>query len=214
MNRKDLSGLRQEYAASTFEKKVAHPNPLAQFNIWFDQAMETDIPEPNAMTLATVSPQGHPAARVMLLKGVDHESFVFYSNYQSDKGKHLEHTPRASMVFLWLGLQRQVRIDGKVEKIPAAESDAYFASRPHSSQVGALASPQSKVIPNRKHLEDRFAALDEAHQETPPVRPDHWGGYRLIPERFEFWQGRVSRLHDRLLYVKEGKNWVIHRLAP
>ncbi len=214
MKKRDFSALRQEYAASAFSKKMAHADPIIQFSRWFDQALETGLPDPSAMTLATVSPEGQPAARVVLLKDVDQQGFVFFTNYHSHKGVQLEHNPRAALVFLWLDLQRQVRVEGTVQKIRPAESDEYYASRPRDSQIGAHASVQSQVIPNRQHLDQRFQELDAHYGEATPPRPPHWGGYRLSPVRIEFWQGRMNRLNDRLLYEKANGQWVISRLAP
>lgn len=214
MVKKNLASLRQDYAAATFDEKVAHPYPFSQFAHWFDQAMEAGIIEPNALTLATVDKDGKPSARVVLLKALDELGFVFYTNYGSQKGQQLQANPYASMVFLWLELQRQVRVEGYVEKVSQEESDAYFSVRPKSSQIGAHASPQSQVIPDRRFLEQRYQALEREFADTEIPRPENWGGYRLIPERIEFWQGRQSRLHDRLLYEKNNEGWNIKRLAP
>jgi len=212
--KKDLTGLRQDYAAATFDESLAHPDPFIQFGHWFDQALDSQVPEPNAMALSTVDSLGKPRSRVVLLKGLDEGGFVFFTNYQSQKGRELDANPFASLVFLWLELQRQVRVEGRVKKISVAESNAYFSSRPRESQLGALASAQSKVIPNRQYLEDRFLFLEKEYEGKEIYRPESWGGYRLIPEQIEFWQGRQSRLHDRLLYQKSDQNWVIKRLAP
>ncbi len=214
MIKKNLANLRQEYAAATFDEEVAHPHPFSQFGLWFDQAIESNLLEPNAMILSTVDQQGKPHARVVLLKALDESGFVFYTNYDSHKGQQLQANPYASMVFLWLDLQRQVRVEGYVEKVSQQESDDYFSLRPKSSQIGAHVSPQSCVIPDRSFLEQRYKALEKefAHKEVP--RPRNWGGYRLIPERMEFWQGRQSRLHDRLVYERNSVGWTIKRLAP
>lgn len=214
MVKKDLAGLRQEYAAFALDESIMHPHPFQQFSNWFNQAFESQIIEPNAMTLATVDSQGMPHARVVLLKGLDEAGFVFYTNYQSSKAIQLAQNPNASLLFFWIELQRQVRISGKVKKVSLAESDEYFGLRPRASQLGALASPQSQVIPDRKYLEQRFTMLEEQYEGKPIKRPKNWGGYRLTPNRIEFWQGRPNRLHDRLVYVKSGKQWVIKRLAP
>ncbi|MFO7997488.1 MAG: pyridoxamine 5'-phosphate oxidase [Bacteroidales bacterium] len=214
MEKKDLTSLRQEYAAERLEESQAAKDPFLQFATWFDQAMATGQKEPNAMTLATSSGDGKPSARVVLLKEVDERGFVFFTNYQSQKGRELAENPYAALVFLWLDLHRQVRIQGRVEKISQAESDAYFASRPRESQLGALASPQSMTIKGRELLEKRFEELREIHQGKTLPRPGHWGGYRLIPTSLEFWQGRESRLHDRLLYTREEAGWKMDRLAP
>ncbi len=212
--KKELAGLRQEYAGATFDESHAHPHPFIQFGKWFDQAMQSHIPEPNAMTLSTSDAGGRPHARVVLLKALDERGFVFFTNYQSNKAKELALNPYASLVFLWLQLQRQVRVEGRVEMVSEAESEAYFLSRPRQSQLGALASPQSQIIPNRQYLEDRLWQLEKEYSGKPIERPAYWGGFRLIPERVEFWQGRQSRLHDRLLYELSEKHWTIKRLAP
>lgn len=214
MVKKNLAGLRQEYAASALDEKTMHPHPFEQFSNWFDQAAKSGIAEPNAMTLATVDSHGMPHARVVLLKALDETGFVFYTNYHSDKAKQLAQNPHASLLFFWIELQRQVRISGSVKKVTSAESDAYFGLRPRASQLGALASPQSQVIPDREHLEQRFVLLEKQYSEKPINRPENWGGYRLTPVRMEFWQGRPSRLHDRIVYEKSGSHWLIKRLAP
>lgn len=214
MVKKNLSSHRQDYAAATFDEEVAHPHPFSQFAHWFDQAVEAGINEPNAMALATAGSDGKPSARVVLLKALDELGFVFYTNYGSQKGQQLQANPYASMVFLWLDLQRQVRVEGYVEKVSPEESDAYFSVRPKSSQIGAHVSPQSQVIPNRRFLEQRYLALEKEFASKEVPRPENWGGYRLIPERVEFWQGRQSRLHDRLLYERKSESWTIKRLAP
>ncbi len=187
-------------------------DPLLLFNKWLEEAIGGGVPEPNAMTLATVGRDGKPAARVVLLKEVSGGGFVFYTNYLSDKGRELEQNPNASLVFLWLEMQRQVRISGRVVKVNAEESDAYFAIRPRSSQAGAVASPQSTVIEGRDELEARFEEV--LSQDGSIDRPPHWGGYRLMPDNVEFWQGRESRLHDRLRYGKLADGWKLERLAP
>ena len=187
--------------------------PYTQFQRWFDEALRAELSTPNAMTLATAAADGAPSARIVLLKGVDHGGFVFYTSYHSRKGRELAANPRAALVFHWTELEREVRIEGRVEKIPAQESDDYFGSRPLGSRHAAIASPQSEVIAGRAALESRFAAAAADHGETAP-RPAHWGGYRLLPVAVEFWQGRPSRLHDRLQYTITGDRWSIRRLAP
>lgn len=187
--------------------------PYTQFQRWFDEALRAELSTPNAMTLATVAADGAPSARIVLLKGVDHGGFVFYTNYHSRKGRELAANPRAALVFHWTELEREVRIEGTVARVSAAESDEYFASRPLPSRHAAIASPQSEVIAGRAALESRFAAAAADHGETAP-RPAHWGGYRLLPVAVEFWQGRPSRLHDRLQYALTGDRWAIRRLAP
>ncbi len=189
-------------------------NPLLLFDQWLEDAITAGLPEPNAMTLATVSSEGTASARVLLLKEVRNGEFVFYTNYESQKGQELKVNPGASLVFLWLALQRQVRVTGTVSRIPEGESDAYFAVRPKNSQIGAVISPQSKAIKSREELENAFYKLFEETKEKEIPRPKHWGGYQLHPETIEFWQGRESRLHDRILYSRKGDKWTIQRLAP
>jgi pyridoxamine 5'-phosphate oxidase len=189
-------------------------DPVAQFRRWFDEAIQTGQPEPTAMTLATATPDGTPAARMMLLKDVGPEGFVFYTNYNSAKGGQLETNPRGALVFWWEKLRRQVRVEGSIEKLPAQLSDAYFGSRPRGSRLGAVASPQSSTIAGRDELEHSFARAKEQYRGGPVPRPEHWGGYRLIPSRIEFWQQRPDRLHDRLRYRREEGRWFIERLAP
>ncbi|MBK8518492.1 MAG: pyridoxamine 5'-phosphate oxidase [Saprospiraceae bacterium] len=212
-----LSDLRQDYKKNQLSEDMVSSDPLVQFDQWFSEAMEAGVTEPNAFTLATVDVSGDPSARVLLLKGVDDGGFVFYTNYESDKANHLEHRARASMCFLWLELERQVRVSGGVTKISREESEVYFHSRPRESQIGAWVSHQSHVISSRAKLEIRLEEMIEKYknQDTIPL-PDNWGGYRLIPERIEFWQGRANRLHDRLLYSKAKglTSWIIERLAP
>jgi pyridoxamine 5'-phosphate oxidase len=188
-------------------------DPYTQFQRWFDEALRAELSTPNAMTLATAAADGAPSARIVLLKGVDHGGFVFYTNYLSRKGRELAANPRAALVFHWTELEREVRIEGTVARVSAAESDEYFASRPLPSRHAAIASPQSEVIAGRTALESRFAAAAADHGEAAP-RPAHWGGYRLLPVAVEFWQGRPSRLHDRLQYTITGDRWSIRRLAP
>jgi len=191
----------------------AHPDPLLQFERWFKDALAADLPLANAMTLATVSPEGAPDARVVLLKGVEGGGFVFYTNYQSRKGRQLAGRPEACLVFLWAPLERQVRIEGRVERVSEKESDAYYASRPLGARLSARASAQSAVVSGREILETAVRAEKEKHGESPP-RPAHWGGYCIVPGRIEFWQGRANRLHDRLRYTRVQGAWRIERLAP
>lgn len=210
----NIADIRKEYKQAALLETDVAPNPITQFTQWLQQAQQSDLLEPTAMTLATCSTEGVPSARTVLLKGIKQEGFIFYTNYNSHKGIELAQNPRCSLLFFWAGLERQVRITGMVSKIPAAESDAYFASRPIGSQIGAIASPQSQVIPSRTYLENIENEL-KATSITPLVRPTHWGGYLVQPVTIEFWQGRPSRLHDRLQYtVQPNGSWLIQRLAP
>lgn len=211
-SKKDLSAFRKEYILSALKEEDVPQDPLVLFSQWLDTAIERGLPEPNAMTLATANADGHPAARVVLLKEVSEGGFVFYTNYESAKGRELAANPHAALVFLWLELQRQVRINGRVDKVSPEASDAYFAIRPRNSQIGALVSPQSRIITGREMLEKQFDELSRQSGEIS--RPASWGGYRLVPKSIEFWQGRENRLHDRLLYTRHGDNWKINRLAP
>lgn len=208
-----LADLRNEYALKTLEERHAQPDPLQQFGIWMVEAIHAQVPEPTAMSLATVGANGRPSGRIVLLKGVDPKGFVFFTNYQSRKGQELAANPLAALTFMWKELERQVRIEGAVEKVSLEESEAYFATRPLGSRIGAWASPQSEVIANRDWLEERWNALTQQYGENPP-RPPHWGGYRVLPDHLEFWQGRRSRLHDRIAYSREGERWKVTRLAP
>ena len=193
----------------------ADANPIKQFERWFQEALQGGVPLPNAMTLATVTASGAPSARVVLLKGIEDGAFVFYTNYRSRKGRELEAKAAACLVFLWSDLERQVRIEGAVEKVPAADSDAYYAGRPLGARLSAWASQQSEPVKDRAALESALESFSKKHGGSPP-RPPHWGGYRVAPAAIEFWQGRADRLHDRLLYTREGPGgaWSIQRLAP
>lgn len=209
----DIAGLRQEYMRAGLSEADALADPFAQFERWFQDALAAQLPLANAMTLATVTPAGAPDARVVLLKGVDGGGFVFYTNYSSAKGRQLAARAEACLVFLWAPLERQVRIEGKVDKVSAAESDAYFLSRPLGARLSARASAQSEAVSSRAALEGEMQKQKEQFGDTPP-RPAHWGGYRVIPSRIEFWQGRENRLHDRLRYRRANERWAIERLAP
>jgi pyridoxamine 5'-phosphate oxidase len=208
-----LSDLRKSYERDELDEQLASPEPLRQFREWLQQALDAGIPEPNAMTLATVDPDGRPSTRIVLIKDIEERGLVWYTNYDSRKGRELAAHPFAALQFHWVEMERVVRIEGRVEKVEAAQSDAYFASRPLDSRLGAWASPQSQVISSRAVLVAN-AAKAAAQHGLNPARPPHWGGYRLVPERWEFWQGRKSRLHDRLVYRLEDGIWVRERLAP
>ena len=210
----DIASIREEYARASLDEKDAAPDPFAQFTQWFDAALKADIPLPNAMTLATVSKTGEPSARIVLLKECDNQGFVFFTNYDSRKGRELALNKQAALLFFWSALERQIRIEGRIEKVMARESDEYFVTRPLGSRLGAVASPQSEVLPGREALQARYDEAERLYGAQPP-RPPHWGGYRLIPTALEFWQGRTSRLHDRLHYRLGGDGgWQIERLAP
>jgi len=209
----DPAQLRRNYDKGTLDEADVDADPFRQFARWFEDAHAADLMEPNAMTLATADAAGRPSSRMVLLKGVDARGFVFFTNFESRKGREITANPRASLLFWWDKLHRQVRIDGGVETIPVEEADSYFHSRPYGSRIGAAASPQSRVIASRAELEERFRAIETEYPESPP-RPAHWGGYRVVPDHFEFWQGRESRLHDRLVYIPESRGWRIERLAP
>lgn len=213
MNR-DIADLRQDYQRQSLLESDLNPDPIAQFKSWLDAAIAAQLPEPNAMTLATATTDGIPSARIVLLKGLDDRGFVFFTNYNSHKGQELAANPQAAIVFLWTELERQVRIQGRVEKIAPTESDEYYYSRPAGSRLGAWASEQSQVIPDRSVLDDRLTELTAKYPTGEIARPEHWGGFRVMPQVMEFWQGRSSRLHDRLRYQKTPMGWTIDRLAP
>ena len=209
-----LAELRREYARERLDYADVAGDPITQFSRWFGEALNAGLIEPNAMTLATADAQGRPSARVVLLKGYDASGFVFFTNYASRKGEELGTNPHAALLFFWIELERQIRIEGTVDKVSADESDAYYRTRPLESRLGAWASPQSRVLPHREELEARLAQAVARYGEDPP-RPPHWGGYRLAPQTVEFWQGRESRLHDRLRYsADDAGRWRLERLAP
>jgi pyridoxamine 5'-phosphate oxidase len=208
-----IAQLRKNYTFGQLSEAEVPHNPLLLFQLWFDQAVKAQCPEPNSMTLATADQVGNPSARIVLLKGADQNGFTFFTNYESQKGRDLAIRPQAALLFHWHELERQVRIKGLVERVSAAESDEYFHSRPAASRIGAWASPQSSTIPSREFLEQAEKRYQAEFGDAPP-RPEYWGGYRLQPTEIEFWQGRPSRLHDRIHYQLDAANWKIERLAP
>ena len=208
-----IAHLRQDYALRSLDEGDVDADPLLQFGKWLDDAIRAEALEPTAMNLSTVDARGRPAGRIMLLKGVDDRGFVFFTNYGSRKGRDLEAHPAAALTFLWKELERQVRVEGTIEKVDAAESDEYYLVRPLGSRIGAWASPQSEVVAGRAWLEKRVDEFAAKYGENPP-RPPHWGGYRVVPDCLEFWQGRQSRLHDRIAYRLENGKWTLGRLAP
>ena len=212
--KKEIADIRRDYELESLNKEDVSADAFAQFAKWWQEALNSGIDEVNAMTLATATPDGKPSARIVLLKDYDEKGFVFFSNYRSHKGQELEANPHAALIFFWKELERQIRIEGTVEKVSAEESDDYFYSRPTGSQIGAWASPQSKIIESRDLLEQNIKLYSAQFAAEIP-RPAHWGGYRVIPSMIEFWQGRSSRLHDRIQYRRENSdNWIIERLAP
>jgi pyridoxamine 5'-phosphate oxidase len=210
MDKRDISHLRQDYRSDELDLKTVDPNPFKQFDKWFDDALRADIREPNAMAIATVGSDGKPSCRIVLLKEFNSEGLVFFTNYHSHKGRQIEENPNVGVTFFWENLERQVRVEGRTEKIPARDSEEYFYSRPEGSQIGAIASPQSREIQDREELEKRVEDASKGEIK----RPDHWGGYLIRPELFEFWQGRTSRLHDRIQYKLKDGQWLLSRLAP
>lgn len=211
----NIADIRDGYEREGLTKKDMQRDPVAQFNRWMDEAVEAKLSQPNALTLATASKEGRPSARIVLLKEVTVDGFVFFTNYEGRKGQELKENPQAAMVFLWPSLSRQIRVNGIVSRVPEAVSDAYYATRPKGSQLGAWASPQSQVVENRQYLEKALQEVEQKYAEVNPPRPPHWGGYCLKPEIIEFWQGRPNRLHDRLRYsAGADETWILERLAP
>jgi pyridoxamine 5'-phosphate oxidase len=209
-----LRRLRQEYTRAGLSESDVAPDPIEQFRRWFDETLDAGLHEPNAMTVATATPDGRPSARVVLLKGFDERGFAFYTNYEGRKATELEANPRCALLFYWGELERQVRVEGRAYRLTAEESDAYYASRPRGSRLGALASRQSQTIENRGVLEDRLRKLEREYERREVPRPPYWGGYRVEPNTFEFWQGRENRLHDRIVYRRDPGGWRLERLQP
>jgi pyridoxamine 5'-phosphate oxidase len=209
-----IADLRREYARARLDEASVGPDPVAEFGRWFDEALKAQVLEANAMTLATASEAGAPSARTVLLKGFDERGFVFFTDYRSRKGAELKHNPRAALVFYWPELERQVRITGRTETVPREESEAYFSTRPRGSRISAWVSHQSQVIRNRKVLEDQVPEVERKYPGEKIPLPPYWGGFRVMPDEIEFWQGRESRLHDRIRYVRSENGWRIERLSP
>jgi pyridoxamine 5'-phosphate oxidase len=214
MLNKQVADLRKDYRLASLDEQDVSPDPLEQFEHWWKEAITSEVDEANAMTLATSTPDGYPSARIVLLKSFDKDGFVFFTNYESRKGQEMAANPQVSLLFFWRELERQIRIDGVVSKVSPAMSDEYYNSRPPGSRLSAIVSPQSRVVPHRSFLEEQVKILAEQYVLAEPERPEYWGGYVVKPVKIEFWQGRSSRLHDRLLYTQEGGNWRIDRLAP
>lgn len=214
LTNKDIAALRVDYGSKSFNENEINANPFEQFRIWFEEAVNAHINEPNAMVLSTVKADNSPSARVVLLKGITKDGFTFFTNYKSNKGNQISKNNKVALTFNWLELHRQVRIEGEVEQLSAEENDHYFYIRPIGNQIGAIASPQSQIITNRDALEKLFIAAEKQFENKNPIRPEHWGGYVVKPSLIEFWQGRSNRLHDRIEFVKSNSLWKFHRLAP
>lgn len=212
--RQDIEQIRRDFAKEELNESTIAENPIQQFSTWFEQALSADLLDPNAMTLSTVNKEGVPSSRIVLLKGVDEQGFRFYTNYKSKKGTELAENPNAALCFYWAALERQVRIEGKVQKLSHDQSEIYFHKRPRLSQLGAWASQQSSKVASRQELESRFDEVKERFEGKEVPLPDFWGGYRLIPDRIEFWQGRRGRLHDRICYKRKNDDWEVFRLSP
>lgn len=209
-----IAHLRKNYQLMGLDENSIKTDPMEQFSQWFNAALESEITEPNAMILSTVSPEGSPSSRTVLLKGLEADGFIFFTNYESEKGRHIGNNDNVAILFLWLDLERQVRITGRAEKLPTPASETYFKSRPVDSQIGAWASSQSEVVPGREYLEKKFESMKQRFSDGEIPLPPFWGGYKVVPSKMEFWQGRPNRLHDRILYTRSGNGWKIERLSP
>lgn len=209
-----IADIRREYGDLELNEKILEANPFNQFKIWFEATLITEKSDPTAMVLSTVDENGWPDSRVVLLKGIENDTFIFYTNYDSNKAIQLQHTPYAALNFYWPQMARQIRIRGRVKRTPREDSDLYFSNRPLESQLSAIASPQSREIVDRQVLEDAFNRLLHEYRQKPVVRPRNWGGFYIIPDEMEFWQGRDNRLHDRFHYLRQNDNWIVRRLAP
>ncbi|MFH1120944.1 MAG: pyridoxamine 5'-phosphate oxidase [Bacteroidota bacterium] len=210
----NLTDHREEYIKHTLDEKDTGNDPVIFFKNWLEEAIRGNVPEPTAMSVSTVSDSGRPSSRIVLLKGIEEDKFLFYTNYNSDKGKQISSNPRVALLFFWPGVERQVRVEGSVEKILPAESDKYFNSRPPESRIGAVVSPQSEVLKDRHQLEEMYAHVAGKFRTALIMRPGHWGGYAVSPELIEFWQGRAGRMHDRIRFRRVGNGWIKERLAP